>query len=403
MAQKKDGKPKVAKAAKKAVVKKSAKTATALPATAAPAPPSYILRDQHAASGVSWLDLAQEAWGFLVREKNLGTRQRLVYRQPLFTLTGQDGDRLLIIRSCSSNGLDEFHRLLPRYRETQESVKFFEGEGFDDLRRRVPSIHFSAMLRWVELWGLDNLDCLDEFAEHNDTVLGDILFIEWVELLLMIDEVSDLFRGTNSDIWLGMENASWLKPEGAGLLLLKQLRDAANEDFLVGQGFAPARDFDLIYSGSDINEDELVLTELQDRATAIFGKVLKVLQSPAMESRFKAFFGGLAMELKKSNVELWYAMTDMATSSYGDSSYMPLLRAKVGQVFGLLKDFDETPLTLTDPLEKWVGWIRGEPKGGWPVGPKYEAKANAERLKLIAETQRKERVEAPEPAKKRIF
>lgn len=406
MAQKKDGTPKVAKkVAKKAAVKKSAKTASAkappMPeaARATSSVPSYFLRLQDVAPpGFSYQGFVNWIWGLVWRsDRNPG--DRLLYRQPLFTLTGSLGRRFDDLQSVVRRGQRSF--ALNTAIE-QDAVRNFEDgpDTFGHMEQLLWDSSARADLRWFQLWALNDLDCLDVFAAPDDSVQGDIDFVVWVELLLMVEEVSDLFRGTNSDIWRGMEYSSWLTPQGPGLLLLKYLGEAAASGFKINRANTS---FPQIYANNDFVADEAVLVKLREACCPIFGKVLEVLQSPAMESRFRAFFGGLARELNVSPEELWNAMYGMSKSSCGDDSYMPLLVAKVGQVFGLLKDYDETPLTLTDALEKWVGWIRGEPKGGWPVGKKYEAKANAERLKLVADAQRKGRVEAPERAKKRIF
>lgn len=414
MAQKKDGKSKVAKAtkkvAKKLAVKKSVKRTAAMapsndePNIAAPTVPSFLLRLADAEpKDFSYFGFANEAWG-IVWSGSASSQNRRMFRQPLFTLTGAFGDRLNELRRNVGGGRSSLNDSLEFDRDPW--VEFARKP--DDFKALEDLCHDSnarADLRWIQLWVLNDLDCLDSFAAPDDTFEGDRDFVAWVELLLMVEEISDLFRGTNSDIWRGMENSSWLQPQGPGLLLLRFLGQA-------GAGGFPAKRnnrasnfgaFPQIYTNNDFMADEAVLVALREACCAIFGKVVEVLQSPAMESRFRSFFGGLASELNITPEELWNSMYGMSRSSYGDDTYMPLLVAKLGQVFGLLKDYDETPLTLTDALEKWVGWIRGEPKGGWPVGKKYEAKANAERLKLIADAQRKGRVEAPEPAKKRIF
>lgn len=406
MAQKQGGTPKVAKkVAKKAAVKKSAKaTAAKAPqmpeaARATSSVPSYILRLQDVAPpGFSYQGFANWLWG-LVWRSDQNPKNRLLYRQPLFTLMGFSGRRFDDLQSVVRRG----RRSLDINVEIdQEELRRFEGSqaSFGHLEQLLWSSSGRADFRWLQLWALNDLDCLDVFANPDDTVQGDLDFVVWVELLLMVEEVSDLFRGTNSDIWWGMKGSSWLTPQGPGLLLLKYLREAADGEFKINRDNAS---FHQIYANNDFDSDEAVLIKLREACCPTFGKVLEVLQSPAMDERFRSFFGGLARELNITPEELWNAMYGMSRSSSGDDTYMSLLVAKVGQVFGLLKDYDGTPLTLTDPLEKWVGWIRGEPQGGWPVGPKYEAKANAERLKLIADGQRKGRVEAPEPAKKRIF
>lgn len=409
MAQKKDGTPKVAKAtkkvSKKAVIKKSVKkSATKAPPkpeeATAPAVPSYILRlqDDAAPKDFSYLGFANTAWG-LVWRPDRRPQDRSLYRQPLFTLTGPFGSRLIDFRAGVLHGRRTIATSVNMDRDVLRDFKH-RADDFRGLDTLLLETHNRANLRWTQLWTLDDLDCLNPFGEPDDTVLGDVDFVVWVELLLMVEEVSDLFRGTNSDIWGGMEYSSWLEPQGPGMLLLTYLREAGASRI----NFTSTKfDFPRIFTTNDFVADQTLLIKLREASGAIFGKIVEVLQSPAMESRFRAFFGGLASELNITPEELWNAMYDMSKSSYGDGTYMPLLVAKLGQVFGLLKDYDETPLTLTSALEQWVGWIRDVPKGGWPIGEKYEAKANSERLKLIADATRKGRVEAPEPAKKRIF
>ena len=406
MAQKKDGKPEVAKAtkkvAKKAAVKKAATKAPSKPKAvrATSSTPSYILRQQGTdPQNFSYLCFANMAWGIVWRPSP-HPQARCMFRQPLFTLTGVEGNRWENIRRYVERGSYFF-------KEEIQSDRIAAKRHLDESRLMwLPTLaKRRADLRWIQLWTLGDLHCLNSFAAADDTAEGDIDFIAWIELLLMAEEISDLFRGTNSDVMRAMESSSWLHPSGPGLVLLQYLHQAAVCGLLRNNrpDISGLHDFTQVYAVKKLRADGVAFEALREASGAIFGKVVGVLQSPAMDERFRAFFGGLANELNITPEELWNALYGMSRSSYGDGTYMPLLVAKVGQVFGLLKDFDETPLTLTDALEKWVGWIHGKPKGGWPVGPKYEAKANAERLKLIADTQRKGRVEVPEPAKKRIF
>lgn len=403
MVQKKVEQPKATKKSEgKKPAKKAATKTSPDPGRSAssPAVPSYLLRLPEATpENFSYLGFANETWGLVWRPSN-DTQRRSLYRQPLFTLTGAYGERFDALGRATEMGIRSLnHRL--RWGE------YFTGEG-DDLRVTADlsySASSRANLRWIQLWLLNDLDCLNALGAPDDSYEGDRQFVTLVELLLMVEEVSDLFRGTNSDIREAMEACSWLHPQGPGLLLLSHLRQLAHLGFTSKSGFQRSRlgAFHKIYTNCRSIANESVLLELREASGEIFGKVLEVLQSPAMESRFRAFFGGLARELNVSPEELWNAMYGMSSSSYGDSSYISLLSAKLGQVFGLLKDVDGAPETLSHALETWTAWIRDAPKNGWPIGPEYEARANSERLKLISNAQRKGLDQRGKPEKQRLF
>jgi len=386
------------KAAKNAPAKKVAKNSPLAEKTGQPSVPSYILRlEQANPEGFSYLAIANMAWGLSWRPDCLGPNHRII-RQPLFTFTGNHGIRWKSFVSRVSDGRHLLDLVIASEKDRLSNREESEQDDFNNLIGLAShSCHHHAMLHWISLWGLDDLSWLDEMATYDDTVAGDLEFLAWVELLIMVDEVAGLFRGTNSDIWGHLEGASWLTPRGQGLVLLKYIRGAARQDFDCFNAPDPTS----IYSKSNFAEVEGVLVELRKRVGAVFAKVLEVLQSPAMEARFRVFFGGLAKELGVSPQALLDAMTDLVKHS---GQARPLLVSKLYQAFEIpALNEEETPMSLTQQLEAWTRLVRDAPKGGWPLGPKYEAKAKSQRLKLIADVQRKGRAQTLEPEKKRSF
>jgi len=395
------GKVSGAKVVKKAAKKAAKKVANSKPMASVverPVVPSYILRLEHSApEGFSYLSIANMAWGFCWRPDCFVSNHRII-RQPLFTLTGSFGDRWRSTVERITDGRKLLELIISSEKDRLSTRKELKDDDFTELIRLASSSCQSrAMLHWISLWGLDDLSWLDEMATYDDTVAGDLKFLAWVELLIMVDEVAGLFRGTNSDIWGDLEGASWLTSRGQGLVLLKYIRGAAQQDFDCFNAPDPTS----IYAKSNFAEVEGVLVELRKMVGAVFAKVLEVLQSPAMEARFRVFFGGLAKELGVSPQALLDAMTDLVKCS---GQARPLLVSKLYQAFEIpALNEEETPMSLTQQLEAWARLVRDAPKGGWPLGPKYEAKAKSQRLKLIADVQRKGMAKTVEPEKKRIF
>lgn len=327
----------------------------------APSIPSLILRLDEAPSDFSPLALAYLAWGLLWvpdpwRKQHHFQRQvGSSWRQQAAPAALRD---LPFTQELYSDKFSELHAL------AQYAVE-------------------RASFEWKELWANGNIERLERFTTAEDGLPGDFDFIVWIELLLRVEEVVEFFRGSNSDVWGALQSAHWTSGGGDGLALIAHLNafgssafDGHCDQFRPLRVFAAERDF-------EERSDELV--RLRQFAPLVFAKFIEVIQSPAFEPRFKSFFSALAKELELTDDQLFdgFWRASQGTSNAEGDEYLSMIAAKLGQVFDFLKEFDDEPFTLTNSLSLWVSKIEGGLT--WPIGPEYEAKANSERLKMIAD------------------
>lgn len=371
------------RAAKKAPKKTTAKTTKKAVGETGPQPSVLPALDDATPQDISLLQVMFEAWGlFWVPNTEGGGK---FYRLPSFSFEGPDGKRW-------REQPEEYDYILRRRMARQHFEPF-------QLIRLLPwSGHRISNYEWFVLWAQRSTAGLDSFSGVDDTTVGDNLFFGWVELLIAIDEISDMFRGTNSDIWRSMEYARWTQAQGAGLALLSHLNRWGEHAFFGVMDDDPRKVF---APQEGILSQEQDLLDLRRWAPEVLSKVIEVLQSPAMEARFRAFFGAVARHLNLSNEELYESLNNFGNKSAFDrGGYTTLLQAKIGQVFGLLRDHEGPTDNLTSALEEWVRWMAFPPKHGWPIGEQYEVKAKRDRLKLISDRQRRGMKAAPQASQK---
>lgn len=197
-------------------------------------------------------------------------------------------------------------------------------EDVDTLARASVAV---ALNEWIALWGLHYTTGLNRLAQGDDGIDGDVSFFALIHIMTLVDEFAGYFLNDLDDEDLLLRRSIF--NDGCGLFLAKALHDLGQAS--VDGWEAPV---DNPLQGIDV-DDEDKMEALIAWAPAVFAKVLKVAQSPAMDARFKVFFETLAQQLGLDHQEVVLSLGTLANErARNNGSRLTLLQTKVKQVLG---------------------------------------------------------------------
>ncbi|MGJ4727678.1 hypothetical protein [Luteimonas sp. SDU101] len=304
------------------------------------------------------------------------------HRPPTFDLTGHDGDRWSGNKPFDVSAVD-VSAVLPNLVAGSRDL--------DDMARSAERL---ANHIWANLWGRRSVDELNMFIDVGDSAEGDIKFLAWVELLLLLDHSLSALRGPEKKLRKVLAEQSWTVPWGAGLLAIAHFHR---------NGAVGFKDHGLTLLSSKraraLTYKELL--ELRSRAGEIVNKFLELLQRPSMDDRFKAFFTAVSQHLNKPHEDLYESLWDIGLED-GIGQYPNPLRIKIAQVLGLLEADPEEVITLDEALGYWVSTLE-KPSDGWLLGTSFESMVRAERLAEIAVEASNGRLKLPATSKKPVI